>query len=182
MKNIKGNYSEVWKQLTDEDQKDYLHMLETKLWYFFEGGFKIGLNLDGHFKDSNQNWFEGFNSMNPADFIATGNYYDYFMYRVNPSISYQFRLVPLTLFAAFTYQNLNYSDRWAENSDESYKTEKQRDEMRINVLGGEYSFNENWALICQWEHIDADSNNDNETTYQYNYWADTFSIGLSTRF
>jgi hypothetical protein len=168
--------------LTSEEQKDYLHMLEAKTWYLFEGGFRLGLNLEADKNDSNQNYYEGFNTIGLGDDIATRDYYDYVMYQINPNISYQFRLIPLTLFASYSYQKLEYDDRLAENSNGTYKTEKQEEETITTALGAKYAFNENWALVCQWEHTDVDSNNLNESVYQYNYWADTYTIGISVKF
>jgi opacity protein-like surface antigen len=104
------------------------------------------------------------------------------MYQISPNIVYQFRLFPLTLFGYFTYKNLEYTDRLAEHADESYKTKEQIDETYTSLIGAKYALNENWAVTCQWEHVDAKSNNDNETTYSYDYWSDAYSIGLSVRF
>jgi len=168
--------------LTSEEQEDFLHMLEVRAWYLFEGGFRIGLNLEADIKDSNQNFYEGFGTLSPADDIATSDYYNYFMYRINPTVSYQFRLVPLTLFASYAYEELEYDDRLAENSDGSYRTEKQTDETYTSVIGARYAFNEKWSIVCQWQHIDVDSNNMNESVYQYNYWTDTYTMGVSFRF
>ncbi len=168
--------------LTSEEQEDYLHMFEAKTWYFFEGGLRLGLNLDAHLKDSNQNFYEGFGTVGLGDDIATSDYYDYFMYEINPTVSYQFRLVPLTLFASYSYQNLEYDDRVAESSSGAYTAAKQEDETYTSVIGAKYAFNETWALVCQWQHIDVDSNNLNESVYQYNYWTDAYSIGISVKF
>lgn len=168
--------------LTGDEQEDFLHMLEARTWYFFEGGFKLGLNLEAHLKDSNQNYYDGFGTLSLADDISTRDYYDYFMYKINPNISYQFRLFPLTLYASYSYQKLDYDDRLAENSDGTYKSDKQEEETSTTVLGAKYAFNETWALVCQWQHIDVDSNNDNESVYQYNYWTDAYSIGFSFKF
>lgn len=169
--------------LTSDEQEDFLHMLNADGWYYFENGLKFGVNLDLHYKDSNQNYYEGFGTVGTGDDAATEDYYDYWMYQVEPNVSYQFRFVPLTLFASFSYQNLEYTDRLAENaSGTAYKNEEQVDETYTTLVGARYAFNENWALVCQWEHVDADSNNDDESTYNYDYWSDAFSIGLSIKF
>ncbi len=168
--------------LTTEDQEDLLHMLELKGWYLFEGGLKIGLNFDAHLKNSNQNFYEGFGTIGLGDDIPTADYHDYIMYEINPNISYQFRLIPLTLFGSVSFQQLDYDERLAENADGTYKSAKQEDETITTVVGAKYAFHENLSLVCQWVHSEVDSNNENETVYQYNYDTDAYSVGLSIRF
>lgn len=181
-KKVVGTDGAMFGVLTSEEQEDYLHMLEARVWYLFEGGLKLGLNLETNKKDSNQNYYNGFGTILIDNDVATRDYYDYVMYGINPTISYQFKLIPLTLFASYSYQKLDYDERPAENSDGTYKTQKQTEETNTTTLGAQYTFNENWSVVCQWRHIDVDSNNLNESVYKYNYWTDEYTVGLSIRF
>ena len=167
--------------LTSQEQEDYLHMLETRFWYFFKSGFRVGLDLEANMQESNQNYYEGFGGAGAT--VATEDYYDYCSYRITPSLSFQFRIIPLTLFASFSYQELEYDDREAKNSaGDGYIGDKQYEKEKSSTIGARYSFNENFSLICQWEHVDVSSNNRYEEVYKYNYWTDAYSIGISYKF
>ena len=168
--------------LTDEEQEDAFHTLDLKAWYFFGEDFRLGLDLMAMLKDSDQNYYDALDTLNIADDVFIDDYYDYFLYRVEPNVSYTFALFPLTVYGSVAYERSDYDERLAQFPDQTYKDDEQWEEQKILKAGLSYALNDNFSLVTEYEHTNYDSNNEDESVYQYNYWVDVFSAGLRFRF
>ncbi len=170
--------------LTSEGQEDYLHTLDCNLWYTFDvgGGLRIGMDLRGGLKRSNQNYYDGMETIILSDNEFTSDYYDYNQYRIVPNISYTLAFFPLTASVSYSYQKTSYTDRKATFTDGSYKSDLQRDvEQGVDVRLS-YDLSDRWKLIGQWNHTEARSNYDDERVYRYDYVINTYAIGVAFQY
>ncbi len=193
---VKGQYSVLYKNLDDkkvvgsdgvltsEGEKGYLNTLSVDTWYTFDigGGLKVGLGLVGSFNRSNQNYYDAMQTLTLADDEFTPSYYDYNLYKLEPSLSYTLANYPLTLRVSYAYQKTLYRHRKAQYPNGVYKDEKQRDKEHDLSMGFQYEFSRNWSILGQWEYVSAESNNDDERVYRYDYTINNFSLGVSLRY
>lgn len=193
-----ADYSMLYKMLDDkrvvdsngvlssEKQRDYLHTLKLKLSYFFDididGRLAAGLDLNCGLKRSNQNYYDGMGTFDIGDDVPTSNYYDYDSYCISPKISYTFALLPLTTSLSYSYQKIDYTDRRAKESLGAYKNEKQYETEREIDFNLTYDLDKNWKLLAQIQKIAAQSNNDDERIYRYDYEITNYSVGASFNF
>ena len=131
---------------------------------------------------SNQNYYDGLGTLTLADDVFLPDYYDYYLYRLEPKIFYTFTLFPLTSSLSFAYQNIDYNDRKAEFMDGTYKDEEQWESQKEINFRLRYDINRNWSLLAWWQNLAARSNNDDERIYRYDYTINNYSIGVSFRF
>ena len=173
-------------RLTSTEQRDYLHSLDLKCWYIMDnmdGRLRVGLDLNGSLKDSNQNYYDGMGTLYTFDDdVFLPDFYDYRSYQIRPTISYTFALFPLTPNFAYSYQKTDYTDRRARFSNGLYKNDKQWETLEDVEIGLSYDLTKNWALLAQWQHIIARSNNDDERVYRYDYRINNYSVGVSYSF
>lgn len=170
--------------LTSEGEEAYLQTMDVNLWYTLDigGGLKLGVDLRGGFNRSNQNYYDGMQTLTLADDVFLHAYYDYNLYRIRPNISYRLATYPLTLSLSYSYQKTLYRERKAQNPDGTYKDNNQRDWEYTFTFGLQYDFNRNWSVLGQYEHITADSNNEDERVYRYDYTINNFSVGVAFRY
>jgi hypothetical protein len=170
--------------LTSEGQKDYLHTLDLNLWDTLDvgGGLKLGLDLRGGMNRSNQNYYDGMETIILSDDEFTPHFYDYFLYRISPNISYTFPLFPLTATAAYAYQKTRFTDRKATFKDGSYKSEFEKDTEQAINFRLSYELSTHWSLVGVWEHIMARSNYDDQRVYRYDYTINNYSIGIAFKY
>ncbi len=192
-----SEYSLLFKHLIDkkvvqsngildpsEKQEDYVHEFNVRLWYSFEemkGGLRLGLDLNGRIYDSNQNYVE-FDSPTPGNFEVNTDFFDYRSYRISPNIEYTFELIPLTAHFACSYEKVKYTDRWAKNSDGTFSYDHQWESTYQTILGFKFDLSEKLSLLSQWEHLEARSNNDDESVYVYDYRSNRFLVGAKYEF
>jgi hypothetical protein len=188
-------YSVLYKKLDDkkvidengmpssEDQRDSLQSLDFGFWYMFDidGGLKLGLDLNDSINNSNQDYYE-IVGPGPLDYELTHGFYDYNSYRITPNASYTFALFPLTTGLSYAYEKTDYSNRRAKFSDGLYKDDKHWEILQEINLDFRYDLLEDWSVFAQWQWIDARSNNDDERVYQYDYTANSYSVGVSYKY
>ncbi len=163
---------------TGKNQEDYVHELDSDVWYRFEGigaGLKLGLSLGIRVYDSDQNDFRYTNfplsEVNPK-------YLNYTSYMIGPSMEYAFELIPLTATCSYSYEYVDYSDRWTRNaSGVSDKSDEQWERYHQVVIGLRFIVSEKISLLAQWEYLNSSSNNDFESVYVYDYDMNTFLVG-----
>ena len=172
--------------LTSEEQEDYVHSFDLNLMYNFDigGGLKLGLDLNGTWYDSNQNYYDGMQTVTPADNTPINDYYDYFSYRIRPNISYTFPLFPLTPSLYYSYYKLEYDERKARLAGGIYPygTEAHYEEQDEFLLRLRYDLTDNWALLAQWQNVTPRSNNEDQRTYRYEYTINNYSLGVSFKY
>lgn len=165
-------------ELSSTEQRDYVHQLDLRFWYFFDdfdGGLNVGLDLQGRIYDSNQNFLyvKGLNSWEVNE-----DYFDYRAYRISPNITYIFELIPLTTFVSYAYEDLDYTDRWAQNRDRTVLGKgDQWEHIHQVIVGLKYDLSEKMNAIAQWEYLKGRSNNDYEDVYTYAYRVNNIMIG-----
>ena len=187
-----SEYSILYKRLDDKKiiestgflspstkQRDYVHELFLKGWYSFEdigGGLKVGFDIGGRLTDSNENYvfYDGVMAVD-----VNRDFFDYRSYRIGPNLSYIFELMPLTVRCSYSYEKLDYTDRWARNNDGwgSPKYDDQWETTHDVVIGLQYELTEKLDLLAQWEYTKGGSNNDFETAYTYDYRVNHFILG-----
>ncbi|MBW1862283.1 MAG: hypothetical protein JRJ02_07905 [Deltaproteobacteria bacterium] len=189
-----ANYSLLYKMLddkkvvdedgvlTDDEQHDYLHTLDADLRYFFFWGLRVGLGLRGGLNTSSQNYYDGMDTLTLADDVFLPEFYDYYLYRLEPKIFYTFTLFPLTPSLSYAYQRMDYSDRKAKFRDGIYKDEDQWETQKEINFRLRYDITRSWSLLAWWQHIAARSNNDDDRVYRYDYTINNYSIGVSFRY
>lgn len=170
--------------LTATGQEDYQHTLDLNFWYTIDigGGLKLGVDLRGDLKRSNQNYYDGMETIILSDDEFTSDYYDYNRYRIVPNISYTLAFFPITASISYSYQKTRYTDRKAAFTDGSYKSDLQRDVEQAVDVRLSYDFSDHWSVIGQWEHTEARSNYDDERVYRYDYVINTYAIGVAFRY
>ncbi len=170
--------------LSSDEQRDYMHNLSLKLWYwFFEAGngLRIGLDLNGGLYDSNQNYYDGIGTVSIDDDVAIDNFYDYTSYLIRPNMSYTFELIPLTAGAIYSYRKTNYRDRRAQNNDGTYKNDKQFESQHVIGVFFKYDLLEKMSIYTRYQFLDVHSNNDNMSVYDYDHTVHSFYVGCSFR-
>jgi len=170
--------------LTSKGQDDYLHTVDCNMWYTLDvgGGLKLGVDLRGGVKRSNQNYYDGMETVILSDDEFTPHYYDYDRYRIVPNISYTLAFLPVTASVSYSYQKTSYTDRKATFPDGSYKSDLERDvEQTVNIRLS-YDLSDHWSIIGQWEHTEARSNYDDERVYRYDYVLNTYALGVAFRY
>ncbi|MDY6850695.1 MAG: hypothetical protein SV487_01275 [Thermodesulfobacteriota bacterium] len=168
--------------LTDDEQRDYRHILRFKMWYIWTSGLTIGLETSLAMTQSNQNYYDGMGTLLLNDDFFMSDFYDYTSYRLKPNISYSFAMIPLTLSFSYAFQELTYDGRMAKTANRTYKDDKQWETEQEIILAARYELTERWSLLAQWQQIIADSNNEDETVYVYDYLVNNYSIGVSYLF
>jgi len=170
--------------LTSEGQKDYLYTLDLNLWHTLDvgGGLKLGLDLRGGLNRSNQNYYDGMETIIITDDKFTSDYYNYAMYRISPNISFTFPLFPLTAGAAYAFQKTRFTDRKATFANGSYKPDLERDIEQTISFRLSYELSSHWNLVGLWEHTKASSNYDDERVYRYDYTINNCSIGVAFKY
>jgi hypothetical protein len=195
--NFDGSYSLLFKMLDDkkivqfdgtlsgDEPDEYLHTVDLDFWYMLDiaGGLKLGLDLRGSINDSDQNYYDGLETASLADDVFIDSYYDYFLYRLRPNISYTAATFPLTSTIYYSYQQLEYDERNAkEAGGTAYKTSRQHEDQKEFGAELRYELTENWAAIGRFQTVTQRSNNDDERTYRYNYTVNYYSIGVAYRY
>ncbi len=170
--------------LTSEEQEDYLHSLDLRFWRTLDvdGGLRVGLDLNYSLNRSNQNYYDGMGTLTLADDVFLRGFYDYNSYRIRPNISYTFALLPLTPSFAYSYQRTDYTERRAQFSDGTYKTDKQYETQNEISLGVRYALFEDWSLYVRWQYIVVRSNNSDESVYEYDHTVNNYYVGVSYRY
>ena len=170
--------------LTSEEQEDYLHSLDLRFWRTLDvdGGLRVGLDLNYSLNRSNQNYYDGMGTLTLADDVPMNDFYDYNSYRIRPNISYTFALLRLTPSFAYSYQRTDYTDRRAQYSDGTYKSDKQCETQNEISLGLRYDLFEDWSVYARWQHIATRSNNADESVYEYDHTVNNYYVGVSYRY
>lgn len=184
----KFDENKVWDSsgyFTSKKQRDYLHNLDLKCWYIIDnvdGKLRVGLDLNGSLKDSNQNYYDYMVTPIPVGDVFLPDFYDYRSYQIRPNISYTLALFPLTSSFAYSFQKTDYTDRRARFSNGLYKNDKQWETLEEIELELRYDLTKHWGLLAQWQHIVGRSNNDDERVYRYDYRINNYSVGVSYSF
>jgi len=168
--------------LTSRERTDYVHSLDLRFWYNFlvEGRLRVGLDLNGRRNKSNQNYYDGIDTFpNMEDDVFLNDFYDYNAYLVRPNVSYAFVLFPLTCSLAYSFQKTDYTGRRAQDSDGTYKGDKQWETRKGLSLRLGYDLSGNWGVYSQWRYVDVSSNNDDESVYQYEHTVNYYYLGVS---
>ncbi len=165
--------------LTGKKQRDDWHTLELNGWYRFTRNLSLGITLTGGLYRSNQNYYDGQNTLTLADDVFTPGFYDYTSYRVEPFVAYTLPWFPLTATVSHAYENLDYDDRTAKFADGAYKAEEQWEHRHETQAELRYRLGKSWSIVALWRHVKASSNNDDERTYRYDYETDSYSLGIS---
>lgn len=170
--------------LTSEEQRDYLHSLDLSFWHTLDvdGRLSPGLDLNFSMNRSNQNYYDGMGTNTLEDDVFLKDFYDYNSFRIRPNISYTFALFPLTPSFAYSYQRTDYTERRAQYSNGTYKTDKQYETRNATSLGLRYDLSEDWSLYTSWQYVVVRSNNDDESVYDYEHTVNYYSAGVSYRF
>jgi len=170
--------------LTSDEQRDYLHGLTLRLSYVPEAlsDLRLGLDLSGSLYDSNQNYYDGMGTIGLDDDEYLHDFYDYISYRIRPSISYTFPLFPLTASVSYAYQQLDYTERRAQNRNGDYKSDEQYEIQEEITIGLRYALLENLSVFTRYQYLSVDSNNENETVYKYDHIVDYYYAGVSLSF
>ena len=171
--------------LSDDEQRDHLHTLDFNVWYLSNLGLKAGLITTLGLNKSNQNWYDGMGTVPLDDDVFIPDFYDYFVYRLRPNISYTFGafgLFPFTATYAFAYGETLYTDRRAKYADGTYKPDEQKDKAWENFLELRYDYNRRVSFIGQFQHITNRSNNDDESFYRYNFRIYNYYAGVHLRY
>jgi len=170
--------------LSSDKQRDYLHSLTLKFWYVPETvpELRLGLSLNGSLYDSNQNYYDGLGTISLADDVPLNDFYDYTSYRINPSISYTFALIPLTPSISYSYQRLDYTDRHAQRVDGTYGNDDQYEIQEEITIALKYALLENLSIYGQYQYLEVDSNNEDESVYRYDHTIDYYYVGISFNF
>jgi hypothetical protein len=165
-----------------EKQEDYVHELILGSWYSFDdiaGGLKLGLDFVFRIYDSNENFLY---FQNAANFGVNDDYFDYTSYRIIPNVTYLFEQIPLTATASYSYQKVEYSDRWALNSIGGIKNDDQWESLHQILVGMQFELAEKWSILAQYEYLKGRSNNDYTAVYVYDYELSNFLIGFKYEF
>ncbi len=168
--------------LTSKKQHDYIHNLDLTAWYLLNRMVQLGIDLNCNLKDSNQNYYDTLNTINPEDDVFTSDFYDYISYKITPNISYIFQAIPLTATFSYSIQKTEYTDRKAQYDNGNYKAKDQSEREQDFLLDLRYDINKKWAVLGQLQQIIFRSNNDYENVYEYNYTVSNFSVGASYEF
>jgi hypothetical protein len=195
--NYDVSYSLLYKMLDDkkivqsdgtlsgEEPDEYVHTFDLNPWYMFDvaGGMKLGMDLRYMINDSEQNYYDGMETASLADDVYVGDYFDYNLSRVRPSISYTAATIPLTTTIYYSYQHIEYDERNAkEAGGAAYKTSSHYEDQKEFGAELRYELTESWAVIGRLSQLTQRSNNDDERTYRYNYTVDYYSIGVAFKY
>ncbi len=165
--------------LQGKKQRDFWHTLELNGWYRFTRNLSLGMAITGGLYRSNQNYYDGLNTLTLADDVFTPNFYDYTSWRVEPFVAYTLPGFPLTATLSYAHESLDYDERTAKFADGTYKAEEQWEHRRETQAELRYRLDTSWSIVALWSHVKASSNNDDERTYRYDYETDNFSLGVS---
>jgi hypothetical protein len=168
-----------------DEPDESVHFLNVNLWYTFDigGGLKTGVDLDGAMNDSEQNYYDGLDTVSLADDVFTADYYDYDLYRIRPNVSYTMATVPFTTTLSYAYQKLEYDERRVKNATgTAYGSEKHWERQRELNLRLQYYLTDNWSIIGLWQNLTQRSNNEDERTYRYEYTLNNYSLGVAYKY
>lgn len=168
--------------LKSSDQVDIMHNIYADIGFMMMPDLTLGLSFDMTMKDSNQSYVDG-NSASDITMTIIADFYDYTQYRLQPYLTYKLPMLPpLSLTAAYAFQQREYSDRSAKTVFGTYKGSKQWEtEQSLNV-DATYALTKKVSLLARLEHISANSNNQDESVYQYDYIINNIAVGASYRY
>ncbi len=166
-----------------EVQEDYVHELVLGSWYLFDdiaGGLKLGLDFVFRIYDSNENnlYYE-----NAGNWDVNDDYFSYRSYRLVPNVTYKFEQMPLTVTASYSYEKVDYSDRWALDSGGLWAgRDEQWDSLNQVIFGLRFEVSEKMNVLAQCEYLKGRSNNDDESVYVADYRLNNFLVGFKYSF
>ncbi len=143
---------------------------------YIVNSFYFSLGIDVELNHSNQNYMFGY-SPDPQDITIVKNYYSYFYYGINPSISYLFRKDKI-LSLVFSVKGKHYSDRPAQDSDGEFTSEK----LNLNTysVGLMYSvkLSKYFTFSPMYMYVKSNSNNKYDKSISYNYESHLITMKL----
>ena len=166
-----------------DKQEDYVHELVLGSWYLFDdiaGGLTLGLDFVFRYYDSNENFLY---YKNAAIWDVNDDYFDYLSYRIIPNITYMFEQLPLTARASYSFQRVDYSDRWAlDETGDWFAKDEQWEKLHQIIVGMSFELSDQWSALAQYEYLKGSSNNDYEAIYLYDYTLHNFLVGFKYQF
>ncbi len=143
--------------------------------------------LDGQFtlNDSNLDFYDTHNTASFADDDFIANYFDTTSFLLRPGLTYAKRLAPgknLTITVDYAFRALLYPDRKTQNSLGVYRNEKERD--LTHTFSGKVSvpLTNQFSWVNFFSYTIADSNQEFESFYLYNYNLWTAATGISFKY
>jgi hypothetical protein len=170
--------------LTDEEQRDYAHNVDLVFWFVPQSarGLRLGIDLNGHYYESNQNYYDARGTLTFEDDLFLPDFYDFWAYRVRPNLSYRFQGIPLTVTLSYSFGWLKYTERLAQDEAGGYKDDEQWEREHLVTFGLRYALTPSVSLYTHYRYLEVESNNDFTDVYQYQHTVNYLYGGVSIRF
>jgi len=160
-----------------DKQKDTDYLVSGSFSYRKEGSVSMDLDWSVGKTESNQNLAEG----TLPNIVFHKNYYGNDSYSMTPGLTYSMMLEngkPLTLKASVLISRVTFTERLTRDANGVLTDIKELDNTHMIMVGAYYSVNDNLTTGFLLNHLRANSNNQYETFYRYNYEILNVSAGI----
>ena len=170
--------------LEDEERNEFRNSVNLDASYAPSPGrgFLYSLSSGISHNTSNQNFYDSRSTAVLTDDVFTSDYFDYFSFEVNPSVSYIFKSGEKTVVIVSGGYDLlirQYTGRKAQLMGGVYSDADQRDYNHLLEAKAEIPIDEHISWISSYDYTISDSNTDYEEFYDYNYTMHRVLTGIS---
>lgn len=153
----------------------YISRPLSKVWLFRVDGQATA-------NQSNLDFYDTHNTLTLSDDDFIKDYFEYFSFMAKPSLTYVQSLGEdknLIVSADYSFYALLYPDRKTQDVSGVYQAEEERDYRHTLSARTSFPITKNWSWVVFGSYVFADSNQDFETYYLYNYDLWTAVTGIS---
>lgn len=170
---------------TGDGREDTVEYLNAFISHPLCPAWTFRLDAQAAFNQSNLDFYDTHNSATFADDDFIRNYYDYTSLTLKPSFTYVRSLGEQGNFiftADYAFNALLYSGRRAQNTAGVYSSDDEEDYTHTFSAKTSYPVTKNVSWVVYGSYTIADSNQDFESFYLYNYNLWTAVTGISLKF
>lgn len=172
----------------DMDKKRRDYVVEVNLngaEPFSAGRWEIGLDNAIIYNNSNLAFYDSRDTIGLDDDVFTEDYYTYFSAVIYPHITFYHHLTRdkrLAIRLGYSYLLRDYEDRKAQDSDGTYTNNDQQDTEHALHVSTSFPITKSVAWITDFDYTLADSNQNYEAYYRYEYDVYQIQAGISLSF
>lgn len=172
--------------LTGEGREDWVEQINGFVSHPINENWTFALDGQAAFNQSNLDFYDTHNTILPADDNFLKNYFDYFSFLVKPSFTYTHPWGNdgrnLTWTTDYSFYALHYEGRKAQNTAGTYGTEDEQDYVHSVSSKLSVPITKNLSWVAYGSYVSAESNQEYEAFYLYDYDLWTAVTGVSIKY
>ncbi len=168
-----------------DTREDFLEYINVYAAHPINDAFRFRVNGQFALNISNLDFYDTHNTVTLTDDDFVKEYFDYYSFTINPTLTYRNELQEnkfLELTVGYSFNILHYLERKAQNVAGVYGSEDQEDTTHTLSLRGSYTLTPNINWVTTGSYTFADSNQEFENFYLYNYDLWSVLTGISFKY